>query len=377
MLTQKTLFDPSSNLDAYIPRPVDNFTPNQIILASGSQHKKNLINSICRLYPKAKILEKINVSHAKIQIDGQTLIDCHYAGKKTLVFGELKSAVRFSEESDNTCPNYWHFSSYGFCPYGCHYCYLAGTVGVKFSPTVKIFLNLQDILQKINQIATRLNEPTAFYLGKLQDALALDPLTGYSRIMIPFFANHPHARLVLLTKSADVKNLLGLNHVGKTILSWSLNPPEIVSQFEENTPPIESRLDAMEKCHAAGYPIRAVIMPIIPVPNWQQAYENFLTQLLKRIPLTRLTLGGICSYTTARSLMNGKMTPQNAINQNMKEKSPDGRYRYPADLRIEIYSHLLKIIHRLQPHLQTALCLEQKNIWQACNLQQNPCNCLL
>jgi len=67
-------------------------------------------------------------------------------GKKTLVFGVHKSALRFSGEDGNTCPNYWHFSPYGFCPYDCQYCYLAGTPGVRFSPTVKIFpLFLKDL----------------------------------------------------------------------------------------------------------------------------------------------------------------------------------------------------------------------------------------
>ncbi len=38
--------------------------------------------------------------------------------------------------------------------------------------------------------------------GKLQDSLALDPLTAYSTVLVPFFAEHPWARLTLLTKSA-------------------------------------------------------------------------------------------------------------------------------------------------------------------------------
>lgn len=106
----------------------------------------------------------------------------HYRGKQTLVFGEHRSAVRLSEERGNTCPNYWSFSPYGFCPYECKYCYLAGTKGVSFSPTVKVFLNLPEMLGQIDRIAAQQGRPTGFYLGKLQDGLALDPLTGYSRI---------------------------------------------------------------------------------------------------------------------------------------------------------------------------------------------------
>jgi len=93
----------------------------------------------------------------------------------TLVLAEHKSAVRQSSEEGNACPNYWHFSPYGFCPFGCAYCYLAGVQGVRFSPTVKVFLNLPEILAEVDRVARRVGEPTAFYLGKLQDGLALDP----------------------------------------------------------------------------------------------------------------------------------------------------------------------------------------------------------
>ncbi len=86
------------------------------------------------------------------------------------------------------CPNYWHFSPYGFCPYDCNY-YLAGTRGVWFSPAVKVFLNLPEIIREIDREANRIARPTAFYVGKLQDGLALDPLTDYSRELVPFFAS--------------------------------------------------------------------------------------------------------------------------------------------------------------------------------------------
>ncbi len=92
-----------------------------------------------RVYPEAKVMECLDTPHNRIDLSENDNLALHRRGKQTLVFGELKNAVRFSEEEGNACPNYWHFSPYGFCPYGCKYCYLAGTQGVKFSPTVKIY----------------------------------------------------------------------------------------------------------------------------------------------------------------------------------------------------------------------------------------------
>jgi DNA repair photolyase len=36
----------------------------------------------------------------------------------------------------------------------------------------------------------------------------------------------------------------------------------------------------MKRCATAGYPVRAVVMPVIPVPDWQAVYEWFLKLLL-------------------------------------------------------------------------------------------------
>jgi spore photoproduct lyase len=348
---------------AYQPRPAPYFDPDTIIITKNSyqttqQHK--MVKMISGVYPKARIIEKLDLPHNRVELDGAKPLELHYHGKKTLVFGVHKSALRYSEEDGNTCPNYWHFSPYGFCPYDCQYCYLCGTPGVRYSPTVKIFLNLPEILNQINRVALQLTEPTAFYLGKLQDALALDPLTGYSRVMIPFFARQKLAVLILLTKSSGVENLLDIEHRQQTILSWSLNPPEIYSIFEKNLPSPGERIAAMKKCAEAGYPIRAVIMPIIPVEGWQNIYSKFLENLLGLVPLERITLGQICSYSGALKITEYKLGRRNPISNRLEKKAGnDGRFRFPLKLRIEVYRCLIDTIKKLQPHLHIGLCMEE------------------
>jgi len=223
------------------------FNPQWIVLTRGCRDtpdRRAVVERAVAAFPDAEVVERLDKPHNRIDLGRGDPLALHRRGKRTLVLAVHRSAVRRSEEAGNTCPNYWHFSPYGFCPYGCHYCYLAGTPGVWFSPTVKVYVNLPEILSEIDRAARRLDEPTAFYLGKLQDGLALDRLTGYSQEIVPFFAEHPLARLTLLTKSADVENLRDLDHRGHTILSWSLNPPEVCRSFEANTPPVESRIEA-------------------------------------------------------------------------------------------------------------------------------------
>jgi spore photoproduct lyase len=336
---------------------------------------------ICQTYPAAEVVDQTEVPHNRVDLGEADATAALRLGKRTLVLGEHHSAVRQSREEGNTCPNYWHFSPYGFCPYGCHYCYLAGTPGVRFSPTVKVFLNLPEILAEIDRVAARLAEPTAFYLGKLQDGLALDPLTGYSRTLVRFFAAHRYARMVLLTKSASVENLLGLDHGGHTILSWSLNPAETIAAFEAGTPPLAERVEAMKRCTEVGYQVRAVIMPIIPLPGWEQAYAAFLRTLLAEVPLDRITLGGICSYRAARGLMEHRIGRTNAVSDAFDPNgpSPDGRLRYPTHLRTDLYRHMIGIIRSRASDLDIGLCLEEERVFQALGLTEatGRCNCVL
>ena len=382
---QARLFEVNLSLPSdYEPIRPDYLKVSQIYLAKGSivtPERRRYVARIIELYPEAKVMECLDTPHNRINLTETDAMTLHRKGKQTLVFGELKNAVRYSEEEGNTCPNYWHFSPYGFCPYGCKYCYLAGTQGVKFSPTIKIYVNLPEMLAEIDQVSRRLQKPTAFYIGKLQDALALESLTAYSIILIPFFADHPFARLTLLTKSPNVDRLIGLEHKSHTILSWSVNPPEVCQTFEENAPTIGERLEAMRQVTSVGYPLRAVMMPIIPIAGWQEAYAVFTRRLVETVPLKRLTLGGICSYKAARLLMERKLGINNSVSTNLGDNnsSPDGRARYPAPMRQEIYSHIIKVAHDIRPYMEIALCLEEKELWQKCGLENSlgRCNCVL
>jgi DNA repair photolyase len=377
------LFSTNDSYYNYQPKRTPYFVPDTIVLTKGicqTPRERDFVQTICKVYPQARVVERFDTSHNRFELNGSEPLEVHYKGKKTLVFAVHRSALGFSGEDGNACPNYWHFSPYGFCPYDCKYCYLAGTPGVKFSPTVKIFVNIGEIMDRIAGTASKLSEPAAFYLGKLQDGLALDPLTGYSRLIIPFFAQQKNARMTLLTKSANVDNLLDLDHRRHTILSWSLNPGEISDRFESNVPLPDERITAMQKCANAGYPLRAVIMPIIPIEGWRNIYARFLEYLLESVPLNRITLGQICSYSAALQFTEKKLGRNNPISKMLeKDRSKDGRIRFPAKLRIEVYKCLIGKIKNLQPKLQIGLCMEEVDTFKALGLENSigRCNCVL
>ena len=242
-------------------------------------------------------------------------------------------------------------------------------------------MNLPEIIREIDRVANKLAEPTAFYLGKLQDGLALDPLTAYSTVLVPFFARHRYARQVILTKSADVERLLDLDHRGRTILSWSLLPPEVAPRFEENVPAVDERIAAMKHCAEAGYPVRAVLMPLVPIEGWELIYPRFVARLLAEVPVQRLTLGGICSYRNARGLMDRKLGRSNTVSVNFERSGGcgDGRMRYPRELRVRMYAALVKAARSARSDVELALCLEEHPVWEALGIEErmSRCNCVL
>jgi len=368
----------------HIPRPVPLFRPDRILLTKGwdrTPQQARLAEGICAAYPHAEVVDRADRSHNHVDLGCDDSLVRHRTGKRTLVLGEHKSPVRFSDEQRVCCPNYWHFSPYGFCPYGCTYCYLAGTRGVWFSPTVKVFLNLDEMLARINRTARRLARPVAFYLGKLQDGLALDPLTGYSRRLVPFFAAHPYAHLIVLTKSGQVDDLLDLAPEGHTILSWSLTPEALARRYEPSAPTTAARLAAMRRCAAAGYRLRAVVMPILPVRGWRCAYGDLLQELLGLEAMERVTLGSLCSFPNAMRLMMRKLGRQDELSASLARlaRSQDGRYRFPPKTRTDCYRFLLRIIAQGRPSLEVGLCLEQAEVLHRAGLERrtSQCNCVL
>jgi len=364
--------------------PASGLQLERIVLTRGSLDtppRQTFAERLCAAFPDAERVEAPDKTHMQL---GDLLpkgdAARRAAGHRMLVVGTLGTPLRQSDETGICCPNYLHFSPTAYCTFGCAYCYLAGTLSTVFAPAAKIFVNLEDMLAAIARRAKRLDRPTSFYVGKLQDALAPDALTGYSRLLVPFFAEQPAARLVMLTKSDAVGNLLDLDHRGHTVVSWSVNPEAVCREFEAGAPSLARRLDAARRCQEAGYPIRFIIMPILPVDDWKVHYAELVERIFATAVPQRITLGGICSYRGALALTRRALGPDNLIARHIdRTPSPDGRLRFPRELRTDLYRHLIAAIRRRAPGLPIGLCLEEPELWRACGLDpaHPTCNCIL
>ncbi|MBD3272369.1 MAG: hypothetical protein GF384_07535, partial [Elusimicrobia bacterium] len=114
------------------------------------------------------------------------------------------------------CCNY-HIINIGIgCAYRCTYCFLhqyRNTYGHI------LYMNIEDAVNTLRHMeATGALSFKRIGTGEFTDSLLYDEITGYSRLLIQFFAQK-NLCLELKTKSAHINHLLDLNHGKKTVMA--------------------------------------------------------------------------------------------------------------------------------------------------------------
>ncbi|NQT53727.1 hypothetical protein HQ576_16840 [bacterium] len=361
------------------------FAPDRILLTRGALDtpaRRVFAERLSVAFPKATLVDARDRTHMQLagllpKGDDEARRE---VGRRTLVVGTIGQPVKMARETGVVCPDHLAVSPTAYCTYACSYCYLAGSASTLVAPVAKVFVNLEDALDAIGRRDKRMKRPASLYVGKLQDALGLDPLTGFSRVLVPFFATRQHARLVLLTKSDAVDNLLDLGHRGHTIVTWSLNAAAVARDYEKGAPSLARRLEAACRCADAGYPVRFLIMPILPVENWRNHYRALIETIFDTVHPQRITLGSICSYPGALRITERTLGKDNVISRNIaRDSSPDGRLRFSRELAAELYRHAIgHIRRRAGSAVPIGLCFEEPDVWRAVGLdpRAGTCNCL-
>lgn len=340
----------------YQVRTSSHFSFDRIILSKGSidtPERELFVREICAAYPEASVEEQAEAPHNRIDLGEADSVKQMHRGKRTLVFGVLglKSAVWRNPHHGAMYPYEQFFSVYGFCPFSCSYCYLNDSPGTSVSPTVRVYVNLREIISEIDKRANASTKRSVFYLGKLQDGLALDPLTAFSTVLVPFFGNHRFARQVIQTKSVAVERLLNLEHKGHTTLSWTLTPPNIAARYERHAPNTAQRIGAMVRCAEAGYPVCANVAPVIPEEGWEDAYLDFIRDLLASVPLRRLYVGGICLDQNSLRFLEHYVGLGNAILTHLDPRmvGEGNHVSYPPGFCSQLFERVLAAAGQIGP----------------------------
>ena len=86
----------------------------------------------------------------------------------------------------------------------------------------------------------------------------------------------PDVSLRFTTKFDAVAELVALDHGRRTRVRYSVNAAEVAARFEGGTARMPARLAALRATALAGYPIGLTIAPVMPIPDWRQAYGQLL-----------------------------------------------------------------------------------------------------
>jgi spore photoproduct lyase len=257
----------------------------------------------------------------------------------------------------------YYILNIGFgCPYECSYCFLQGYTNVN---GIVIPINIEDFLNRLEMFLKNNKRTTRFGTGEFTDSLALDHLTGFSGILIDFFARTKNAALELKTKSNNVKDILKLKHNRKTIISWSLNPQPIIESDEWQASNLEERLAAAKACCDAGYLVGFHFDPIIYSANWENLYRELVEQLFSKIDsrnIAWISLGAFRFSPKLKTVIEQRFSKNTILDEELLLDF-DRKLRYNYGQRADIYKKMFGWIRNYSRSVLVYLCMEPKKMW--------------
>jgi len=265
------------------------------------------------------------------------------------------------------CPHFHILAFANGCVYQCQYCYLNLTLRHWPDPTV--FSNTARMFQEIREWLLATREPSVLNAGELSDSLVWDREIKLTQNLVPLFAGQKKHQLLLLTKSANIFELIKLEPTDRVIVSFSVNAPAVSAQFEQKAPGPEQRLAAASALKNRGWRVRLRLDPVLPVADWKSAYQPVIDEINAIAPET-VTLGSLRFFPHLRS--HSKSGDQ-VFDFGIDENDPDGRWRIPFEIRREMYSHFIR-------HLKISrvgLCKETLKMHKALGIaaEKQCCNC--
>ena len=250
------------------------------------------------------------------------------------------------------------------CPLDCTYCILQAYFN---QPSLRIFTNLEENLDPVGQILDG-NPERIFRIGtgEFTDSLALDHITGWSDILLPFFSNRKNAVLEMKTKTDCIERLLSSKERDRIIVSWSLNSPFIASHEEHGAPGIEKRLQVAKRCQTEGYTLGFHFDPLIEHANWKEGYMRTLEIMDKYIDpkgVIWISLGCLRYMPVLKNIIR-KRHPYAHILDGEFIPGIDGKMRYFKPIRVDMYAFMAELLGKWYKDSGLYLCMESDEVWR-------------
>lgn len=271
------------------------------------------------------------------------------------------------------CPHFLELKwAYG-CPYDCAWCYLKGTFRFLSTGTKPVVKSYDKVEAHIRRFLSELTTPEILNTGELADSLMSEGSSRpFSKYVIPVFETQSRHKVLFVTKSNNIRNLLEINPHNQVIMSFSLNADEVARRWERGAPTVDRRIEAAQQISEAGYEVRIRIDPIVPIPDWEEHYTSLVDQIFASFTPERITLG---SLRGLQSTVNGS-TDKSWV-EYLKENSNWGK-KVDFKKRYEIYAAMIKKLKDVYRYEDIALCKETVAMWAKLGMDYREirCNCV-
>jgi spore photoproduct lyase len=256
------------------------------------------------------------------------------------------------------------FAPVSNCPFECTYCFLQNYLT---NGTTLLLGDTGAVMAEIEE-KTALEPWRFFRIGtwELGDSIAVPPVTDVAAGLVKRFSRMPNALLKLRTKGRIVEPLLDIDHRGRTVISWTVNPEEVISREEAGTASMAGRIEAMKRASDAGYPVGLHFDPMIWFPGWEDAYNRLVDAIynvMRPEDIIWISIGSLRFNPEMKMTMENNY-PASRITSAEMVLGDDNKYRYVRPLRAWMYRHLLE---RLEQHGACSsfvyLCMERWNMW--------------
>ena len=288
------------------------------------------------------------------------------AGKETLYL--TKNRGRFLKACPGTrsylCCGYHILHTATYCTMDCSYCILQSYFD---PPYLQYFVNVDDLYTEIDRFFH--NPHTSLHrvgTGEFTDSLLWETWSGSTVPLIRQFATQNRIVLELKTKTVGVLGLKDVFHNQKTIISWSLNPPQIIKQEERGTASLSSRLEAAAQCESWGYPLAFHFDPLILCDGWEGHYESTVNRVFDTIhaeSIVWISLGSFRFMPRLKGIVKRRF-PSSKMIYGEFIRGLDGKMRYFKPLRIVLYRKMVEWIRKRAPHVCLYFCMEDEEVWE-------------
>lgn len=248
------------------------------------------------------------------------------------------------------------------CPMDCRYCALQGYFN---RPVLEVFVNLDDLFRDLDLYLTTNRQFHRVCTGEFTDSLALDPLTGLAPLLVDFFSRRTNASLEIKTKTDFIRPLLGLQPNGRVIIAFSVNAEDITRNEERKAVSLQRRIRAASRACDAGYRVAFHFDPIIPVPDWEQAYTDTIRKIFAEVDaaaVTWISLGVLRFVPELKQVAMERFGPVRYFHEGFL-RGLDGKSRLHVDRRITMYRFVSARIREIAPEIRIYLCMESPYVW--------------